>query len=323
MIASVLLFVAALGADPSLATAIPVNQTSVVRFASAEEGRRLLTKTDTYAAALSPFDRQAKTGSRQPVDTPAFLDHAGRQVLQWKPDERQRLARIVGRLAEKLAPFDLQLPATVLLVRTTGREESDAAYSRGAGIVLSNSQLTMSDGALERLVAHELFHVVSRNNPDLRRKLYAIVGFHPCREVPLPAELAARRITNPDAPGLDCWVELTVDGRPARCVPLLLADGPYQPDLEPSFFSYLQFRLLVVAGEGDDLRPVVRDGRPVLVDPRDAPDYLDRVGRNTGYIIHPEEVLADNFSFLVEGRTGLPNPEIPARIRDLLTSAPE
>ena len=36
--------------------------------------------------------------------------------------------------------------------------------------------------------------------------------------------------------------------------------------------------------------------QPVLLDPEDLPDYHRRIGRNTNYIIHPDEILADNFA---------------------------
>ena len=50
-------------------------------------------------------------------------------------------------------------------------------------------------------------------------------------------------------------------------------------------------RLLVVGSEGRVLD-------------MDSTDYAERVGRNTGYVIHPDEVLADNFSLLVRQRLG-------------------
>ena len=40
-------------------------------------------------------------------------------------------------------------------------------------------------------------------------------------------------------------------------------------------------------------RPVLATGEPVLLDPANVPDFHEQIGRNTKYIIHPEEVLAD------------------------------
>jgi hypothetical protein len=42
------------------------------------------------------------------------------------------------------------------------------------------------------------------------------------------------------------------------------------------------------------------------------------VGRNTQYIIHPEEILADNFALLVLGETSIPSPVILEKMKDAL-----
>jgi len=46
--------------------------------------------------------------------------------------------------------------------------------------------------------------------------------------------------------------------------------------------------------------------------------FYEQIGRNTDYIIHPEETLANNFVHLMIGKKGLKNPEIPAQIEKLL-----
>ena len=56
---------------------------------------------------------------------------------------------------------------------------------------------------LADILAHECFHVLSRANPGLRRQLYATIGFEKCAEIRFPPAMAARRITNPDAPVFD------------------------------------------------------------------------------------------------------------------------
>ena len=55
-------------------------------------------------------------------------------------------------------------------------------------------------------------------------------------------------------------------------------------------------------------------GEAKLLNPENVPEFFTAIGRNTGYIIHPEEVLADNFVFLLTGHEDLPNPEIVERL---------
>jgi hypothetical protein len=40
------------------------------------------------------------------------------------------------------------------------------------------------------------------------------------------------------------------------------------------------------------------------------PGFAEQVGRNTTYIIHPEEILADNFVLLIDGRINLPTQRV-------------
>jgi len=46
--------------------------------------------------------------------------------------------------------------------------------------------------------------------------------------------------------------------------------------------------------------------------------FWDIVGRNTNYLLHPEETVADNFSFLVIGQQ-VETPRILKQFHDLLT----
>jgi hypothetical protein len=42
------------------------------------------------------------------------------------------------------------------------------------------------------------------------------------------------------------------------------------------------------------------------------------VGRNTNYIIHPEEILAENFALLMMDKHDVPSPEILKKMQDVL-----
>ncbi len=108
---------------------------------------------------------------------------------------------------------------------------------------------------------------------------------------------------------------VAIDGKPALLMPLLLAR---RNELAPgeTFFSVMDVRLLEVVG--DKTLPVLRDGQPLWHAPRQVPDYLERLGGNTGYIIHPEETMADNFALLVT-RSAARNPALLGRIEAVLT----
>ena len=45
--------------------------------------------------------------------------------------------------------------------------------------------------------------------------------------------------------------------------------------------------------------------------------FHEQIGRNTEYIIHREEVLADNFVLLVNGGNDVPSPRIIREMRQI------
>ncbi len=48
------------------------------------------------------------------------------------------------------------------------------------------------------------------------------------------------------------------------------------------------------------------------------PDYFGAIGLNTRYIIHPEEILADNFVLLVRGERKVRTPRIIEELERVL-----
>ena len=75
------------------------------------------------------------------------------------------------------------------------------------------------------------------------------------------------------------------------------------------FFKYLQVGFLSLTGEEDKQAELV-DNKPVIYNFEQVSGFFEQVGKNTKYIIQPEEILADNFSFAILNKTGLPNQDI-------------
>jgi hypothetical protein len=169
------------------------------------------------------------------------------------------------------------------------------------------------------VMAHELWHVASRGAPDLATRLYAEIGFEPMPPLIYPEVWAPIRLTNPDAPEHRHAMRVSIGGREARVTPVLVAT---RTELKPgeTFFSVLDVRLLEVQTDGSVSRAVLRDGQPVWHPLNGEHDYLKRRGGNTGYVIHPEETMADNIALLATGRPAR-NAELLARIKAVLGAA--
>lgn len=291
-----------------------------VWFATVEEGRRELGRSDAFIEALSPFDRQARLKSEEPVSTEEFLEHVVAQVRPFTDAQRSRVEGALILVRQRLEDWTIPFPEQIHVIHTTGEEESGKPYTRGRSIVLPTERLTVQRVELARILTHELFHILSRNDGRLRERLYAAIGFVPCGPIELPRELAAARLTNPDAPRIEHRIVLALDSFSVSAVPVLYADPPtYDPATKPSLFDYLVFRLLAIEEDRDGRwAPRITRGRPELLDASRIDDYWTQVGGNTQYVIHPDEILADNFVLLLQGRRDVPTPAVLDRMREIL-----
>lgn len=313
---AVLALVAAAGSAPGHADdgGIPLFPGCELAFASVEEGAAILGAEDEFIRRTSPFDRQARLRADRPVSREEHRAFAARCVLPWSPEERGRVVEAVGGLGDRLAALEVPLPARVVLVKTSGAEEGGAAYTRGTAVMLPAAVVNAGRERLGRLVCHELCHVASRHAPVLRERLYAAIGFRPCGDVVLPGDLEPRRITNPDAPLFDHAIRVRCDGVERDMVPVLYSRvATYDAAGSKPFFDTMEFRLMAVeVAEGRPAVPLVADdGRPVLRSPDDVGGFFEQTGRNTSYLIHPEEIVADNVVLLVSG-AGKKPPASPA-----------
>lgn len=297
----------------------PLTATCGVQFATPDQGAALLAKNDRFLQTLSRFDCQARLQTDRDVTGNDIGAYASQQVIAWTEEERADLRAAIAAVSEKMKPFDLPFPAKIILVKTTGKEEGNAAYCRRNVIVLPRKMMKQQPAGLQRLLTHELFHVLSSHNPELRSKLYAIVGFTTCPPIQMPPMLRDRKLTNPDAPELDAFIKLTVDGETVTAVPVLYAStDAYDVKRGGTFFEYLTFRLMAVELADEHWRPLLRDGQPQLLDPKSNASFHEQIGKNTRYIIHPDEILADNFVHLVNRTRGLASPELVASMRKQL-----
>lgn len=304
---------------PVLGADIQLTDTTRLHFGDVRDGVAALSQPDEFLARLSPFDYQVRLKTDRPVGQQDLLAHVAPHVRPWTEEEIARLTPAWEAVAEKIAPWNLPLPRSILLVKTDGLEDAGAAYTRGTAIVLPQRMVDGTRQSLDKLLPHELFHVLSRHNPQLRQALYRSIGFQKTNEVPLPGVLQARRITNPDAPINDQFITVQQNGRTLELMPVLFSKTErYDPARGGNLFAYLNFKLMALVHDGKVHRPLLSGDQPVLYEPSQVGGFFDQVGRNTDYIIHPEEILADNFVMLISGRQNLPSPFVVQRMAKVL-----
>lgn len=307
---------AALAADEA-APAIELTAGTTARFATIEQAQAVLTSRDAFSESLSRFDLQSRLKSADEVMLDDWKKFVAAEARAWEQPQIKAVTESLTRLNRRMGELALPLPKEIVLIRTTGEEEGNAAYTRGAAIVLPDKVLAYPPTQLDRLLAHELFHIISRHDGALRQRLYRIIGFEVCGPIELPPSLAPRKITNPDAPRIDCTIELAaLGGKIYTAAPVLYASAKqYDAERGGTFFQYLTFRLLVVERQGSAWQPKLLKGEPIVIDAKKELAYYEKIGKNTNYIIHPDEILADNFVHLVMEDRDLMTPRIVDEMR--------
>ena len=96
-----------------------------------------------------------------------------------------------------------------------------------------------------------------------------------------------RRISNPDAPVVEHYcILVTENDMPHWVAPVLFSRIPeYDPKVGD--VRYLEMRLMAI--DRDTAKPILRDDKPVMFQPREVEGFFAQIGNNTSYILHPEE----------------------------------
>jgi|GEM_PF-348427 len=286
-----------------------------MRAGTRDEARAVLGRSDDFTRRMSPADRSFRTKQALPVSETQMLSFAAAQAQGFTPAELARLDRaravIEAGLAKRgltLAPL---LPADVLLLKTSGDEEYGMPYTRQNAIVLPAGALAqIGDDLLPMVIAHELWHVVSRHAPALRDATYAVIGTAPAPGFTMPAELAARYTTNPDGPDIAFRVQVPLPSGPAWVVALIDYKAPgFVAGGSGNLMEVIELRFLELVADSAGAWQAARDASGALVthDPSATP-FAPCYGQNTEEIVHPDEIIAQSFALLAIG-------ELPARLQ--------
>ena len=281
------------------------------RYASAEEGRQLRLNNTNYFNALTQNDIDWKfrcTGKT--VDE--FKTFAADQIRGFTDAEKKALDAMIALIETRLDALGVCLRTDEIIF-----VKSDMEDEGGAGGFTHKNEIYLTSFLVEALVdvlegndtyppeyleyislvvpellAHELFHCLSRNDARFRQQMYSLIGFTVMdHEVEFGPAVRNLVLQNPDVERFDNWAEFTINGQKRRCILLPVYACSFAEaaatDPDPSFFNYMQC-VLVPLDAPDTMIPIEQ-----------ASDFYTVLGHNTDYVIAAEECLADNFGFLV------------------------
>lgn len=283
------------------------------KFADAEKAKEILLAQDQYFDRLSPAEIAIRMGSVTADKTAADLKKQYEaNITDWTPEDIAQFQAVIEANWAGIERIAHLLPDTVWFIRGNNKLEGGLPHTQGNAIIIQDSYGPLTAD----LFFHETFHVLTRHHADKHADLYGLLGFKACM-FDEPESLAATHLTNPDEPPVfDYYVNLTGGDKEISIMPYLYAAHPaFNPEVEGGFPGHFGFGLMQLEVADGVCAPMYNeDGSPVLLNPGETPAFFEAVGRNTEYIIHVEETLADNFVILLLGGEEIPNPEIPERL---------
>jgi hypothetical protein len=280
-------------------------QGAVVTIASASVAAATLGSNDEFSLALTDYDRKLRTNSQNTVSKTEFLTFAAAQGQDFWDEEKTEIRRIITEISLAAGGIPLHLPDHIVFVKSTQKEEFDANYTRGHAIVLGrnlfeDAKHTHADRV--KLIAHEMYHVISRFDASLRRRSHEAVGcVYKGSPLVIDEQTRSMIITNPDAHEFACALQVTLKSGVKKWVMpatvLKVTNG-----VTPTFAD-ITTKLLLVDAPGAQWQ-IVRgsDGKAQFIE-TSTTNYDQIMNINTDYNIHAEEVVAENFPLMLTENT--------------------
>ena len=285
------------------------------RFASAEEGKELMLSNTEYYENITQIDIDNRLG-RSGATLDELLEASTAEVKSFNLFERYLIDRHIANMARTLERNSYELPKLeeIQFIKTDMTVEGMTAsgYTHGTQIYLNSANVIASvipetGKYFERTLWHELFHCLTRNNPEFRAAMYSLINFTVTgTDYELPPSVRDFYRSNPDVEHHDSYATFNIDGQDIDCFVVWIY-------LQEQDGSYSDEAVLV---------PV--DGTDTYYLPEQASNFYEVFGNNTDYLLDPEECMADNFKYAmyfgIEGQDGqgYPNPEIIQGIIDEL-----
>lgn len=281
-------------------------------FADKEEGIQCRLSNEKYLNGLNQEDLNFRT-QKKGATLEEFKEFSAAQVLEFTEEEKEFLDQCMKELEEHINQKGYQLPVQedIIFIKTTMADEGGAgAYTHQNQIYLYEdfcSDYFENKFSFEILLAHEMFHCLTRQNPDFKAKIYGVIGAEVMeKEIEFPKEVREKLLSNPDVESFDSYATFTINGEKKKCVvfPYLVRGFEKKGD---SFFDAVETKLMPI------------DDTSKLYSVKEATDFWEVFGKNTDYILAIEETMADNFSYAVmldkEEIKVFPNPEILQEIQ--------
>lgn len=268
------------------------------------EGKEKISIIDDYLITMKPFERSLKMGVSYNITLEKFVTFLKENVCKWTNEEKRKLNYSIDKLKSRLEEFNIFTPNKIYIIKTSGKEEWNSAYTRNNLILLPEKKIAnYSYEGLFELLSHEFFHIYSRCNKNNRKRLYELLGFKFIESSVIPREIKEFSIVNPDALQ-EVYTEVKYKNKIVKVSPLIMIKNKNVDDTKDILES-IKIKLFVFDSED-------------VINAEEINEYIKKTSVNTNNIQHPEETLAENFAYLLAEKHDIPNKNFLEEMKKIL-----
>jgi len=292
-----------------------------VLFLNSKDGGEAITtdEKEHFFNLVNKLDMSIQMKKNYPPETPRekiledYKTHLKADVLEFSKEDMEFINGVMKEAYELCNKVSTNIfPKEIKLIKVSGNHYGDGAYyTRENCIIIPQDQLTIKNrkGFLETMF-HEISHIYTRYNPEKRDQLYDFIGFKNTgnrSSLLIKEELNDRILLNPDGVNFAFKIELKeMDGRDFTAIPIIISNETKYTENKSDFFDYIHFSLFKIRFQHSARVISTKEGDST-VDMDNIPEFFEQITDNTGYIIHPDEIIADNFMYIMmrEKKDGL------------------
>lgn len=232
-----------------------------------------------------------------------YLEQLQQEILTFTEAEKATLKRVFRRALYYCLQINKNvLPEKIFLIKSISKGFGPQAYyTRQNCIVIPEAQLlNLDEDLLFEVMVHELFHIYSRFNPQKRKDLYAQIGFNKLisrDRLHFPDSLKRQLLLNPDGVTVFSMTMALSNGDSVEIIPLIVSKVSDFQSSKRDYFNYLELQLYPITYLLGNQKYQVS---AIPVPKSEWQDFYSKIGDNTAYIIHPDEILAENFKILIK-----------------------
>jgi hypothetical protein len=276
-----------------------------ITFASLELGKEQIIRdeVENYFKDVKELDMRIQMNSISRGDRETLLKdyklHLQNSVLPWTEEEKKFVSDVFIKATQYVTAISGEiLPDNITLIKCNMNHYGEGVfYTREKAIIIPLNTLQKQDAYdFLQTMLHEIFHIYSRYNPKKRDKLYTRIGYKAIAAPKFPEVIESRILLNPDGVNYNYAIDLKdkTTSKPVTAIPIIYSKMLNFSPKQTDFFEYLQFSLFAVE---DGEVQTTRNGESTIAI-KNLDGFYEQIGSNTEYIIHPDEVLADNFTLI-------------------------